>query len=40
MKRISYLKPLRLLARKRIGYLKPLRLVATHGRKGEDRGEI
>ena len=40
MKRISYLKPLRLLARKRIGYLKPLRLMATHRRKGEDRGEI
>jgi len=40
LKRISYLKPLRLLARKRIGYLKPLRLMATHRRKGEDRGEI
>ena len=40
MKRISYLKPLRLLARKRIGYLKPHRLMVTHGRKGEDRGEI
>ena len=39
MKRVGYLKPLRLIARKRVGYLKPLRLVSKYGSEGkaEDR---
>lgn len=31
MKRIGYIKPLRLMARRRVGYIKPLRLVAKRG---------
>jgi len=39
LKRVGYLKPLRLIARKRVGYLKPLRLVSKYGSEGkaEDR---
>ena len=37
MRRVGYIKPLRLLVRKRVGYLKPLRLVMGHGREGEDK---
>ena len=39
MKRVGYVKPLRLVVRKRVGYIRPLRLVKKYGRKseGEDR---
>ncbi len=35
VKRVGYLKPLRLVVRKRVGYLKPLRLVSKYGSEGE-----
>lgn len=34
VKRVGYVKPLRLEVRKRIGYVKPLRLVVPGGRQG------
>jgi len=39
VKRVGYVKPLRLVVRKRVGYIRPLRLVKKYGRKseGEDR---
>ncbi|RLF21897.1 MAG: hypothetical protein DRN15_10410 [Thermoprotei archaeon] len=39
MKRVGYIRPIRLMVRKRVGYIRPLRLVKKYGRKseGEDR---
>ena len=40
VKRVGYLKPLRLIIRKRVGYLKPLRLVSRYGGKSENRDRV
>lgn len=36
LKKVGYLKPLRLLVKKRVGYVRPLRVEARIGRKGKD----
>jgi len=40
LRRVGYLKPLRLVVRGRVGYLKPLRLVRRYGSEGEVRDRL
>jgi len=40
LKRVGYIKPLRLIVKKRVGYIKPLRLVFRYRCKGKDKNRV